>query len=220
MSDSPVIAFLNKMTDLIVLNACWIICSLPIVTMGASTTAMYYVCIISIRQGDGYVIRRFFQSFFRNFKQATLLWLIVLGCGIILTLDIFFWCQLGTGFARIMLVLSMAVAFMVCLVLQYLFPLLSRFDGKIGEQFKNAAAFAVGYLPYSLLLIVISVGFCYFNLISVQMNLVTCFVGISVFAYIKSFFIYKVMMNHMDEKYDDWWNSEKKENKTEREEER
>lgn len=220
MSDSPVVAFLNKMTDLILLNACWIICSLPIVTMGASTTAMYYVCIISIRQGDGYVIRRFFQSFFRNFKQATLLWLIVLGCGTILTLDIFFWCQLGTGFARIMLVLSMAVAFMVCLVFQYLFPLLSRLDGKLWEQFRNAAAFAVGYLPYSLLLMVINVGFCYLNLISVQMNLITCFVGISVFAYIKSFFIYKVMMNHMDEKYDDWWNSEKMENRTEREEER
>ncbi len=55
MSDSPVIAFLNKATDLILLNFLWILCSLPVITAGAATAAMYYVCITSIRCGDGYV---------------------------------------------------------------------------------------------------------------------------------------------------------------------
>ena len=43
MSDSPVIAFLNKATDLILLNFLWILCSLPVITAGAATAAMYYV---------------------------------------------------------------------------------------------------------------------------------------------------------------------------------
>lgn len=60
MSDSPVIAFLNKMTDLILLNIIWLLCCLPIVTAGAATTAAYYVSITSIRCGGGYVVRRFF----------------------------------------------------------------------------------------------------------------------------------------------------------------
>ena len=54
MSNSPVMAFLNKMTDLILLNVIWLIACIPVVTIGAATTAMYYVCIVSIRQGDGY----------------------------------------------------------------------------------------------------------------------------------------------------------------------
>ena len=60
MSNSPVIAFLNKMTDLILLNVLFIISCLPVFTIGAATTALYYVCIISIRQGDGYVVKRYF----------------------------------------------------------------------------------------------------------------------------------------------------------------
>lgn len=61
MSNSPVIAFLNKMTDLILLNVIWLLCCLPVVTTGAATTAAYYVSITSIRCGDGYVVKRFFQ---------------------------------------------------------------------------------------------------------------------------------------------------------------
>lgn len=60
MSNSPVIAFLNKMTDLILLNVIWLLCCLPVVTAGAATTAAYYVSITSIRCGDGYVVKRFF----------------------------------------------------------------------------------------------------------------------------------------------------------------
>ena len=90
MSDSPVIAFLNKMTDLILLNIIFVICCLPVFTIGAATTAMYYVCIISIRQGDGYVVRRFFESFRRNFKQATLLWLPMLVIWLVMGFDLFF----------------------------------------------------------------------------------------------------------------------------------
>lgn len=66
MSDSPVIAFLNKATDLILLNFLWILCSLPVITAGAATAAMYYVCITSIRCGDGYVAKRFFKALSRT----------------------------------------------------------------------------------------------------------------------------------------------------------
>ena len=71
--NSPVMSFFNKLTDLLFLNILWLVCSLPIITIGASTTAMYYVSITSIRMGDGYVAKRFFKSFVDNFKQATII---------------------------------------------------------------------------------------------------------------------------------------------------
>lgn len=204
MSNSPVIAFLNKMTDLILLNVIFLLCCLPVVTIGAAVTAMYYVCIISIRQGDGYVVKRFFQSFRSNFKQATLLWLPMLLIGLFLGFDLLFWYQIGTGFAKIMFVLSAIVAAVFIMIGLYIFPVLAKLEGTILQTIKNAAAFAIGYLPYTLILLLLTGGFFYLNVISLGMNAVTVFIGVAGLAYVKSFFIYKVMMNHIDEKYDDF----------------
>ena len=208
MSNSPVIAFLNKMTDLILLNIIYIICCLPIVTIGAATTAMYYVCIISIRQGDGYVVKRFFASFRSNFKQATILWIPMLVISLLMGFDLLFWYRMGTGFSKVMFALSMIVALFLVIVGLYIFPVLSKFEGTVGRTIKNAAAFAVGYLPYTAVLLLLTGGFIYANLVSLGMNAVTTFVGIAVLAYVKSFFIYRVMMNHIDERFDDFLGEE------------
>lgn len=204
MSNSPVIAFLNKMTDLILLNVTFIICCLPIFTIGAATTAMYYVCIVSIRQGDGYVFRRFFESFKKNFKQATIIWLPMLVIGIIMAFDLFFWYTMGTLFSKIMFVLSAIVAFGLLVVGLYIFPVLAKLEGGVLTTIKNAAAFAVGYLQYTIVLVLFTVGFVYANYVSLGMNAISIFIGFALLAYMKSFFIYKVMMNHIDEKYDDF----------------
>lgn len=208
MSDSPVMAFFNKLADLILLNLIFIICCIPIVTIGAAVTAMYYVCIISIRQGDGYVVKRFFESFKRNFKQATLIWVPMLIIAIIMGFDLFFWYQMGTGFSKIMFVLSMIVEFMLVTISLYIFPVLAKLEGNIRTTIKNAAAFSIGYFQYTVILILFTGGFLYANYVSLVMNAITSFIGFALLAYMKSFFIYKVMMNHIDERYDDFTKDE------------
>ena len=206
MSNSPVIAFLNKMADLILLNVIYVICCLPVFTIGAATTAMYYVCIISIRQGDGYVVRRFFESFKREFKVATLIWIPMSIIWLVMGFDLFFWYRMGTLFSKIMFILSAVVAFVLLIVCMYLFPVLAKFEGSIKALVKNAAAFAVGYFPYTIILLLLTAAFIYANLISIGMNAISFFIGFAVLAYVKSFFIYRVMMKHMDERYDDFYN--------------
>lgn len=205
MSDSPVIAFLNKMTDLILLNLIYIVFCMPVVTIGAATTAMYYVCIISIRQGDGYVVRRFIKSFRDNFKQATLIWLPMLLVICIVFMDLLFWFKIGTPFANVMFVLSLMLTFFLLIVGLYIFPVLAKLEGDMKTTLKNATVFAVGYLPYTAILLAITGAFVYANLISPEMNILSLFIGFAGAAYIKSFFIYKVMMNHIDERYDDFY---------------
>lgn len=206
MSNSPVIAFLNKMADLILLNIIYVICCLPVFTIGAATTAMYYVCIISIRQGDGYVVRRFFESFKREFKVATIIWIPMSIIWLVMGFDLFFWYRMGTLFSKIMFILSAVVAFVLLIVCMYLFPVLAKFEGSIKALVKNAAAFAVGYFPYTIILLLLTAAFIYANLISIGMNAISFFIGFAVLAYVKSFFIYRVMMKHMDERYDDFYN--------------
>lgn len=206
MSNSPVIAFLNKMTDLLLLNLLYLVCCLPIVTIGAATTALYYVSIVSIRSGDGYVIRRFLDSFRKNFKQATIIWLVLLCIGVVLGIDLFFWYRMGSGFSKVMFCISMVPTVVVAIIALWIFPVLSKLKGGIKTTIKNAAAFGVGYFfPYTLILIVLTGVFIWANLNSLGMNAITLMIGFALFAYIKSFFIYKVMMNHIDERFDDYY---------------
>lgn len=208
MSNSPVIAFLNKMTDLILLNILWIICCLPVITAGAATSAAYYVSITSIRCGDGYVIRRFFNGFKSSFRQITPVWLGLLAAGFILLADVFFWNRMGGGMGKIMLAVSVAIAFLLWAWSMWIFPVFAKFTGKRRELLKNAAAFAVGYLPYTVIVLVITGAVVYANLVSLVANSIMLFIGFALLTYVKSFFFYRVFMNHIDEKYDDFDNLE------------
>lgn len=206
MSESPVIAFLNKMSDLILLNILWIFCCIPVVTAGAATAAMYYVSITSIRCGDGYVLKRFFHSFRQNFRQITPLWIGILGIICFLGYDLYFWMQIGTLFAKIMLVWSAVIGILVYMCLLWIFPVFAKFSGSTKELIKNAFCFAIGYFPYTAMAAVFTGAVIFINLKSVILNSIMLFLGFALCAYIKSFFFYRVFMNHMNEKYDDFWN--------------
>lgn len=204
MSNSPVIAFLNKMTDLILLNVIWLLCCLPVVTAGAATTAAYYVSITSIRCGDGYVVKRFFSSFRKNFLQVTPVWIGVLLCGVIMLADMMFWYRQGTVFSKGMFIVSGIVCFLFLIWVLWLFPVFAKLEGKTKQLAKNAAAFAVGYLPYTAVILVITGAAVYANLVSLIANTIMVFIGFAVLFYVQSFFFYRVFMNHIDEKYDDF----------------
>ena len=85
--DNPVWRFIGKLGDLIILNILWIVCSIPVFTAGASTTAVYYVTLKLVRDEDDSTIRSFFRSFKSNFKQAALAALILTGVVLFLGLD-------------------------------------------------------------------------------------------------------------------------------------
>ena len=88
--DSPLFSFLNKVADLILLNILTMICCLPIITIGASMTALHYVVLKMVRDEESYIVRSYFKSFRQNFKQATIIWLILLLVGAVLMGDVVF----------------------------------------------------------------------------------------------------------------------------------
>lgn len=204
MSNSPVIAFLNKLTDLILLNILWILCCLPVVTAGAATCAAYYVSITSIRCGDGYVIRRFFSSFKSSFASITPVWLGIAAACIVLAVDLFFWNQFGGFLGKLMLMVSIVIAILLWVWSLWIFPVFAKFSGKRKELLLNAAKFAVGYLPYTGIVLAVTGAAVYVNLVSLVANSIMLFIGFALLIYVNSFFFYRVFMNHMDERYDDF----------------
>ena len=76
--EGSVMRALSRVADLAILNVLWLVCSIPVVTMGASTTAFYSISMKMVRDEESYIIRGFFKAFKENFKQSLIVWLIFL----------------------------------------------------------------------------------------------------------------------------------------------
>ena len=71
--DNPVMAFITRITYSVYLNLLWFICYLPVVTIGASTTALFYVTLKMAKNEEGNITAAFFRSFRENFRQASVI---------------------------------------------------------------------------------------------------------------------------------------------------
>ena len=140
------------------LNLLWMLCSIPIVTIGASTTALYYASLKIVRGEESYAGRMFFRSFKENFRQATVLWLILLGVGLFLGADgyiLYHLRQSSTGTLAVIwtviLAVVIAAAVLYVIVLEYVFPLLASVSNTNRAMFKNAFLIGTHYLFATIL---------------------------------------------------------------------
>lgn len=153
--DSPFMRFLNLVGDLMILNFLMILCCIPIITIGASCTGMYYVLLKIVRGEEGYLVRGFFKSFKQNFKQATILWLIMLLVILIYIGDFYIFSYSGLKFPAALVIAVLALALVLLMVAVYVFPVLSRFDNTVRNTLRNAFCMAVLNLPKTILLILL-----------------------------------------------------------------
>ena len=154
--DSGVMRFLTLVANLAILNVLFIVCSLPVVTLGASLTALNYVALQMIRQEDSYIMRGFFRGFKQNFLQATAIWLILLAAGIFLWLDYWSVSQYFTGAMRTVMLVGLTVlAVMWVMVFLYVFALQARYENTVKQTMKNALFMALLRLPYTVVLVLI-----------------------------------------------------------------
>lgn len=153
--DSPFIQGLNKLADIILLNFLTIICSIPIITAGASVTAMHYVLLKIVRNEETYIIKSFFKSFKLNFKQATIIWLIELVMYSILYID-FRILYLSEAQSPTWLPLALIIVSVIVFMLGlHIFPLLSKFENSVRDTVKNSMIMGVLTLPKTVLMLLI-----------------------------------------------------------------
>lgn len=143
--DSPLFRFMSKMADIVILNFLWMICCIPIFTVGASTTALYYVCMKLVKNEEGYIIKDFFHSFKDNFKQATAITFIYGFIGAFFALDFMLLNNRGAEMTSLQSILR--IVFIVGLVIlfcmaEYTFPMLAKFDNTTKNTIKNAFVMA------------------------------------------------------------------------------
>ena len=152
--DGPVLQFVNKIVYSVYLNILWFICCIPVITAGASTTALFYVTLKIAKNEEGNITKAFFHSFRENLRQSTLIWLILLVLGIILGADgyILYHMRFENVFWTLCTAVFCVAAAAYAIVLMYIFPLLARFDNTVGAMFKNALFIGVRFLFCTCLL--------------------------------------------------------------------
>ena len=152
--DGPVLQFINKIVYSVYLNILWFICSIPIVTIGASTTALFYVTLKISKNEEGSITKAFFHSFKENLRQGTVIWLILLAFGIILGIDgyVLYHMRFENVFWTLCTAVFCVAATAYAIILMYIFPLLARFDNTIGAMFKNALFIGVRFLFCTVLM--------------------------------------------------------------------
>ena len=145
--------FVGKVGDFLILSILWLVCCLPVITIGASTTAMFYVSFRLLAGEEEGCFRDFFRSFQENFRQATLLWLAALLLGAFLGLDLYFYLMwsaagewIGTGLFAIF---AAATVLYLCVML-YLFPYVARFRCTFRTAVRNTAYLSLRHIPYTL----------------------------------------------------------------------
>jgi uncharacterized membrane protein YesL len=153
--DSVFYRFISKLGDLMVLNILFLICCLPVFTIGASATALYSMLLKQVRNESGYVARGFIQAFKENFKQSTIIWVIMAAIGCIFYFDILLSDAMGGTLGSTLKVVFLFLGILYLSVLSYVFSLLSRFENTIWNTLKNAFWMAVGYLPLTVSVLVL-----------------------------------------------------------------
>ena len=143
---------LNKISDVMIVNLLTILMCIPVITAGAALTAKDYMCYKLVKNEEGGILKGFFHSFKQNFKQATIIWLVMMVVMGISGFDMLFAYGLegeGTGIVR---AIMMAAGFFVFIACIMIFPVLARFDNTIKGTIKSGIHMTVAILPRAVLM--------------------------------------------------------------------
>jgi uncharacterized membrane protein YesL len=154
-ANTGIMDFLEKVTDLLMLNFAVILFSIPIVTGGAAFTAAHYATIKAYR-GEGHILKNFWKAFKENLKQSTAIWLVILLVAVISSYVLLGFSSSGEAVTAAIKGVVLAGLVLIALPLMWLFPLQSRFVNKIATTLKNAFLLSFRHIGRSFGMIAIS----------------------------------------------------------------
>ncbi len=201
--DNIVVRFFIKLSYIWILNILWLVTSIPIFTIGASTTALIYSSM-KLHKDDGYVWKNYFQSFKENFGQATAIWMIYLGVGALLAVDMIYWAMNGyhtaSGGINVLWAISIALVVLYAISFEWVFAIQSKFVNTVSNTIRYSFVLPFKHLKETVLMLVLTAVVIYVNVSSVVgVNYFTINLGIGVVAYIFAVYYINVFKNYIPE---------------------
>ena len=171
--DSPLYRFLSKMVDVLKLNFLWILFSLPLLTVGASTVAAMSVALKMTDDEEGYIGKSFVKAFKENWKQGTLLWLITVVAVYAVYLDFQFF-EAVEGNPILFLIIGIVSSVLVVVALIYSYPLIARYENTLLHTIQNSIDISRKYFGRTLPLVFVVA----FEFLLFQFNTTMLFFGL------------------------------------------
>lgn len=153
--DGKFMQFLSTVADLVWLNMLFIFTSIPIFTVGASLSALDYMCIKMWRNEEGGITKGYFKAFRQNFKKGTILWLVVFFAYAVLGADIWLYFMGVFELPALFMVIVMVIGGLTIVGFTMVFPFQAQFENTIGGTLKNSVLYAVSKLPKVLLMVIL-----------------------------------------------------------------
>ncbi len=155
--DSPLMNSLSRLTDLVVLNVFFIICCLPVVTIGAATSALYSA-MFKLKSDEGQPYKQFFIAFKRDFKQSTIFFILYTLLIAFIVFDIYVVLMIDIGFEIVFFSVLGLVGITAILTSCWFYPLNAKFENNLKTQMLNSLRISLAKLPISFLMAVISLA--------------------------------------------------------------
>lgn len=184
--ESGFFGFMNRVGDIIFLNIVFLITCIPVITIGNAFISLYTVTLKMAKQEEGYVIKDYFRAFGTNLKQGLIAGVMIEIILFVLGYDA--WALLASreAYAAAGFFVTAAALVVVFAVMQYLFPLMARYDNPIGQSVRNAGLLAVSRLPYTVVLLVLAAVPAVLVFITPYAYIYVIFAGISLCAFLQS----------------------------------
>ena len=149
-ANNPVMKFLSRLVDMAVLNLMTIAFMIPVVTAGASITAMNNVLIHLVRKDETYVWKMFLTSFKQNLKQGIGLGILFTAIFAVAGLELMMLHSIDAKSSTMFMIIITVISLCVFAVGIYTFALLSRFENTVRGTLVNAVSLALGHIPRTL----------------------------------------------------------------------
>lgn len=195
--DSGLMRSLSKFTDCICLSLVYFVSCIPIITVGAASTALYYTVHKVLRHDRGYLFRDYLSSFRSNFRQVTPVWLAAAVIGGVLGADFYissYYAKAENYFFALTVVVLLGITMWFAWV-SYLFPYMARFENTRRQSMKNAILMAIAHLPMTFLLLVMTA----LSLFVVFLAPFLLFLFPAVYAWLQSYILERVFRKYMSE---------------------
>lgn len=201
--DGKLFKTLVKAGDFFILGFLGFVFSLPVITMGASLTAMFYVGMKLVRDEEGYVFRGFIKSWKQNLRQSIVIELIAAVIAALLIVDIkicYDWARAdGSTFARLLMFGVIGIMVVLAAIVLYVFPMLAKFDNTIRGTIKNALLLCMHHFPQTIVMLFATGGLIYFSLYYFTAFIVT----IPLICYIDSYILARVFLQYTKKNEED-----------------
>ena len=136
--NSPFARGINKLVMMLYVGILWFLCSLPILTMGAATAALYEVLFQAVKDQEGYIARRFFQAFRGNLKQGLQVGIPLVLAQVVFAFDFFYYSLFwGEGY-QVQTIVFAVLSLLVLTVFPFVFAAMAKFGNTASGHFRMA----------------------------------------------------------------------------------